>query len=201
MMRLNPEATFDCLFMASRLQSQRIGLASQEIHLLAYLACLLWLYRQRPVTDWGYEFVGTELGAPFSREIDMTLKELLERGYLRQIRGRFCASEYTEHSLQYLSGLTINHERTECLQAACSCTTVFSIGMVSNALANEPELGRSKATPLSRLLLEDAAQSQLYVQFKALRNVLEQRSNDLRLPAVVWLSALYQLDEISLGEA
>ena len=84
MTRLNPDATFDCLFVANRLQSQRSSISVQEIHLFTYLACLLWLYRERAVSDWGYKFVGTEVGAPFSREIDTALKELLERGYFRK---------------------------------------------------------------------------------------------------------------------
>ncbi len=196
MMRLNPDATFDCLFVANRLQIQRSSISVQEIHLFTYMACLLWLYRERIVSDWGYEFVGTELGAPFSREIDTALKELLERGYFRKIHDHVRLTELAEQPLQDLSELTINQERAECLQAACSSTTVFSGGMVSSALAKEPELMRAKALPSSRLLLEDSARSQLYVQFEALRKAVSQRSNDLRLPAVVWLTALYRFGEV-----
>lgn len=195
MMRLNPDATFDCLFVANRLQFQRSSFSVQEIHLFTYLACLLWLYRERVVSDWGYEFVGTELGAPFSREIDTVLKELFERGYFRKIHDRVRLTELAEQPLRVFSELSINQERAECLQAACSSTAVFSVGMVSSALAKEPELMRAKALPSIRLLLEDSARSQLYVQFDALRKAVSQRSNDLRLPAVVWLTALYRFGE------
>jgi hypothetical protein len=195
MMRLNPDATFDCLFVANCLQVQRSSISVQEIHLFTYLACLLWLYRERVVSDWGYEFMGTELGAPFSREIDTTLKELLERGYFRKIHDRVRLTELAEPPLHDLSELIINRERAECLEASCSSTTVFSVGMVSNALAKEPELMRAKALPSSRLLLEDSARSQLYVQFDALRKAVSQRGNDLRLPAFVWLTALYRFGE------
>ena len=195
MMRLNPDATFDCLFVTNHLQIQRPSFSVQEIHLFTYLACLLWLYRERIVSDWGYEFVGTELGAPFSREIDTALKELLERGYFRKIHDRVRLSELAKQPLQDLSELTINQERSECLQAACSSTAVFSVGMVSSALAKEPELMRAKALPSSRLLLEDSARSQLYVQFDVLRKAVSQRTNDLRLPAIVWLTALYRFGE------
>ncbi|MFH1130935.1 MAG: hypothetical protein V1754_06340 [Pseudomonadota bacterium] len=195
MMRLNPDATFDCLFVANRLQIQRSSFSVQEVHLFTYLACLLWLYREMVVSDWGYEFVGTELGAPFSRDIDTALKELLERGYFRRIHDRVRLTELAEQPLRVFSELTINQERAECLQAACSSTALFSVGMVSNALAKEPELMRAKALPSSRLLLEDSARSQLYVQFDALRKAVSQRSNDLRLPAIVWLTALYRFGE------
>jgi hypothetical protein len=195
MNRLNPEATFDCLFIIERLQGNRTSLTSQEIHLFAYLGCLLWIYRKRPVEDWGYGFVGTELGAPFSQEIDTSINELVERGYLRRVHGRVDSTEIASDSLRYLTALASNTERIECLDAACSSTAAFSVGMVSNALTNEPELSRAQAVPSSRMLLEETARSQLYEQFDALRSALDQRGDDLRLPAVVWLSALYQMDE------
>lgn len=191
-MRLNPDATFDSLLIASRLQTQAANFSVPELHLFAYLACLLWLYQRRPVADWGYVFVGTELGAPFSQEIDTAVKELLERGYLLRDGARMRMIERAEEHLHSFGQLALNRERAECLQAACACTTAFSVGMVSSALACEPELSRAQAVPMKRRLLEEASQSQLYAQFDTLRQALPRSSNDLRLPAVVWLMALYR---------
>ena len=142
----------------------------------------------------GYAFMGTELGAPFSPDIDATVKLLSERGYFLRVHDRLHMAEAAKESLSDFGQLDLNKERMECLQAACASTAAFSVGMVSTALANEPELSRARSTPLSRFLLEDAAQSQLYEQFQALRTALARRGNDLRLPAVVWLSALYRLN-------
>lgn len=191
-MPLHPNATFDCLLVARRLQAQGAAFTGPELHLFAYLACLLWLYRKHIVTDWGYSFVGTELGAPYSQEIDSAVRELLRRGLFLRVHGRLRLTELAEQTLEDFSNLEMNLERAECLNAACASVAAFSLGMVTSALAQEPELSRAKALPASRLLLEDAAQSQLYVQFEALRSNLGQRTNDLRLPAVVWLSALYR---------
>lgn len=191
-MRLHPNATFDCLLVARRLQAQGAVFTGPELHLFAYLACLLWLYREHIVTDWGYSFVGTELGAPYSQEIDSALKELLGRGFFLRVHDRLRMTELAERTLDEFTNLEMNRERAECLNAACASIAAFSLGMVTSALSQEPELSRAKALPSSRLLLEDAAQSQLYVQFEALRSNLDQRTSDLRLPAVVWLSALYR---------
>ena len=191
-MRLHPNATFDCLLVARRLQAQGAAFTGPELHLFAYLACLLWLYQKHIVTDWGYSFVGTELGAPYSQEIDLALKELLGRGFFLRVHDRLRMTELAEQTLEDFSSLEMNRERAECLNAACASIAAFSLGMVTSALSQEPELSRAKALPSSRLLLEDAAQSQLYVQFEALRSNLDQRTSDLRLPAVVWLSALYR---------
>ena len=196
-MRLNPEATFDTLFVAQRLQIGCATFSAPQLHLVGYLACLLSLYRRQPVTDWGYPFIGTELGAPFSPEIDTAVKELTERGFLSGSRERLQMTGVAEKQLAELRQLALNQERAECLQAACASTSVFSIGMVGSALSQEPELRRAQALPATRLLLEESAQVQLYTQFDALRQALSQRTNDLRLPAVVWLNALYRSSEPS----
>lgn len=190
-MLLNPDATFDCLFVAHRLQRQNGSFNIPELHIFAYLACLLWLYRNQPVTDWGYTFVGTELGAPFSQEIDTAVNEFLERGFFHRAHERLRMTELAERRLHTYEQLGLNHERIECLQAACASNLAFSVGMVCTALANEPELRRSNAFPASRQLLEESAQSQLYEQFSVLHRVFSERSKDLRLPAVTWLTALY----------
>jgi hypothetical protein len=193
---LNPDATFDCLFLAAHLQSESGTLTAPELHLFAYLACLLWIFRGRATTEWGYFFVGTELGAPFSREIASAIDSLVESGYLIQTEERISKSASAEESLQELEGLALIQERSECLRAACASTAAFSLGMVGNALAQEPDLKRAQATPMSRLLLEDTARTQLYVQFEALRKGLHEGIEDLRTPAVVWLTALYRSKEL-----
>ena len=193
-MRLNSNATFDCLLVAQRLQSQSAAFTGPELHLFAYLGCLLWLYQRNIVSDWGYTFVGTELGAPYSQEIDAARKELLGRGFFLRAHDRLRMTDAAERTLNEFTSLEMNRGRSECLNAACASVSAFSVGMVTSALSQEPELSRSKLMPSSRVLLEDAAQSQLYTQFEALRTNLGEQIADLRLPAVVWLSALYRLN-------
>jgi hypothetical protein len=191
MRQINPDATFDCLFIAQSLQKQSASVSPQETYLFAYLACLLWIYDEKPATDWGYSFVGTDLGAPFSQDIDYATKELVERGYFRKAHERIQMTEFAEKALQDLMQLSLNHGRIKCLQAACATTAAFSVGMVSNALSNEPDLRRSQALRSSRFFLEKPAQSQLYLQFNTLRQALPHDNVDLRVPAVLWLTALY----------
>jgi hypothetical protein len=196
-MRLNPEATYDCLFVANRLQIQNGTFAVHEMHLFVYLGCLLWLYQQNTAADWGYRFIGTELGAPFSQEVDGAFKELLDRGYFvpdpnQSGAGRIILTTMAEQALSQLTALSMNQSRATCLLASCASVEAFSIGMVSSALANEPELKRAHALPASRRLLEGGMQSQLYLQFDAIRKAIQRPSFDLRLPAVIWLTALYR---------
>jgi hypothetical protein len=197
-MEFNPDATYDCLLIADRIQHGSGRFATAELHLFAYLACLLSLYRGGTPVDWGYSFVGTELGAPYSLAVDGAVNLLAERGCFLRVGDRFGTTESAGALLRGFSGLAMNRLREECLLAACSCMAAFSVGMVCSALTQEPDLLRASGTPMSRLLLEDAARTQLYSHFDALRGALRETDADLRLPAVTWLAALYGAREVSV---
>lgn len=199
---MNPDATFDSLFLAERLQEETGTFTVPELHLFAYLACLLWIYRQRAISDWGYSFVGTELGAPYSQDIDNAFKILQDRGFLTRIENRLKLSPLAIQFLHELKPLTLNQDRAECLEAACASTAALSVGMVGSALSQEPDLKRARITPLNRTLLEDSARRQLYEQFESLRHGIQRHaaaesSEDLRLPAFLWLTALYRWSELA----
>jgi len=197
----NPEATFDTIFLACRLQRRTSSFSASELHMFAYLGCLLWIYSGSSVSDWGYGFVGTELGAPFSQKINEAYEQLLKRGIILSIKENQLqivteAEDRLNDTIPFLG----NKERAKCLDAAFASTIALSTGIVSTALSNDPELSRARELPAKRSLLEEAGCRRIYLQFEALRNCLKLPSNDLRLPSVVWLTALYTSHELSGSE-
>jgi len=191
-MHLKPLSTFDCLYLGSRLQRWLGGFSAAELHLLAYLACLLSLYHKIPVADWGYGFVGTEHGAPFSLEIKVAAQELENRGFFYSTQDKLQMTVAAEELLKELEGMSLYEERTDCLNAASSSIVAFSVGTVREALNNEPELQRAKQMPTNRVLLEEPGIDIIYEHFGLLREALGDRIKDLRLPAVAWLTALFR---------
>ncbi|MBV8276889.1 MAG: hypothetical protein JO170_16750 [Verrucomicrobia bacterium] len=191
-MPLNPFATFDCLYFGSWLQQQISGFSAAELHLLSYLACLLGLYRAQPQTDWGYAFVGTELGAPFSAEIEAALQSLERWGYFTSKPDRLQMTAAAQEKLEALLEQFLYRERIECLKAAASSILAFSVGTVREALGQQPDLRRAKNVPGSRALMEEAALDELYRDFDVLRRALQNTGTDLRLPAVLWITALFK---------
>lgn len=192
-MRLNTAATFDVLYITHSVQRTAGGLVAAELHLFGYLACVLWLYTGRTADDWGYSFLGTALGAPFSPPVDTAVTELTARGFLQPSGERLRMSPMAEDRLKVLRSLELNRDRAECLYAACSSTSAFSLGMISGALAQDPELQRARRVPLTRQLLDRPGTASLYRHFEALKKNLPQYDLDLRVPAVVWLGALHEL--------
>ena len=194
-MRLNPLAVFDCLYVGRSIQDRLGAFAAAEIHLFSYLGCLLWLYGEHAVSDWGYTFVATELGAPFSVDVDAVIKQLLESGSLSRQGTQLRLTAHAKGEVDDFARLSVNQERAACIDAACATMSAFSLGMVSSALNREPDLSRAQQFRMSRQLLQAAGQEQLYEQFAMLRQCLGSRSVDLRLPAVVWVTALYRFAE------
>ena len=64
---------------------------------------------------------------------------MTERGYLVRNGDRMRVSGIAEERLKQFSALQLNNERTECLYAACSSTSAFSLGMIGRALSQEPD--------------------------------------------------------------
>ena len=192
-MSINPNAALDAFVVGRSLGEDGATLVASDVHLFAYLACLLWLYRDNRLSEWGYSFVGTELGAPYSVAIGDALEEMTKRSVLVRKSAGLVVSSSAVPRLRRFEEMAVNRSRIECLHAACSSAAALPRGMINGALSEEPELRRARVTPANRPLLERVARVQLFEQFRVLRTELGGRDGDLRVPAVVWLSALNEV--------
>ena len=183
-------AAFDSLYVGLYLQKVLRNFAEAEVHLFAYLGCLLSLYRKQPVSDWGYGFSGTRNGAPFSVELNESLAALKSAGMLRTEGDFLQLTETGKTECQALSNLSINQERIDCLEGACGCLLTMPVGVVRNALFQEPMLKPAVRLNDARPLLEGPGLSLIYEQFSELSNAIGVNASDLLLPATVWLTYL-----------
>jgi hypothetical protein len=188
----SPVATFDCLFLAESLTRGIDGFSKAELHLFSYLACLLWMYSEKPQSDWGYSFVGTEFGAPYSKEIDESADCLFNWGYFEEHKDRLRSTSISQDHLRMIEGQSMFLERADCLKASVSSILALPVGTIREALGQEPELRKAKTLPASRVLLEDAAAITIYQDFAILREALGGTNRDLRVPALAWLMALFE---------
>jgi len=189
----NPPAHFDCLYIASRL-CDRLGSAAEgEVHLFAYLACLLSLFDMQRVADWGYNFAGLSAGAPFSPEIRESLDSLVLQGSLVRGDPGLLLTETGLAEFRFLGAMSFFHERQRYLDAACSSLRLFPVGLIRAAMGMEPGLRPIAATGGARPLLADVAINQLHEQFDALVQTLGPDKADLLVPASVWLSYLSEM--------
>ena len=194
MQEVNPFAFFDCLAISTRLQDVLDAVAPAEVHLFAYLACLLSVYRGMPVARWGYSFAGTHNGSPFSPEVEMS-KELLLRtghatvtefGYL-QLTSSGC-KEY-----ELLASLTVNSQRIEYLVGACATVLTLPLGWIRAAITSDRQMRLAAELKTTRPLLTETAIDEFHEDFELLAAGLGADVPDLMIPAIVWLRSMKEI--------
>lgn len=192
----SPEAIFDTLFIGQRLQRKIEDFSQYEIQFFAYLSCLLSLYEGNTVEDWKYSFVKTELGSPYSIDIDVSIQTLLASGKLSQTENTkeyFTVNESGTEFFNFQNEAASSFaDRKKYLITACNTISLIPFGAIKEAVSREPVLYSAGNSLSKRSLLENSnpATKVLYSQFKDLKLALQDKYQDLIVPAVVWLESL-----------
>jgi hypothetical protein len=192
----NPEATYDSLFILSRLRDPLRGVTEGEVHLFAYLSSLLGLFRGRPATDWGYTFARTKWGSPFSPAVGEALKELqlggqIEKDLSDAVPTLICTKEGSA-LLASLDEFELAKDRLQFLDAACSSALTLPVSAIRRAIRMEPTFKSAAGHLGPQELLAGPSLELLYEQFGAIREVLGSNISDLLVPSSVWLSYLME---------
>jgi hypothetical protein len=187
---INPYSAFDALAISVHMRPSLRSLAFGEMQLLSYLSCLLSLYRGQPVSDWGYRFTGTRDGSPFSPELSDALSALSISGSFKEELGLYELTDHGHSEYTLLRGLTQNSRREIYITGACSATLSLPIGLIRQALLQEPALKRTTTLGTARALLEGRDLEGIYQQFSVLSSAIGVELDELMIPAVSWLSWL-----------
>ena len=194
-MNPNPVAYFDVLVIVDRLQRRVEMVSSQEVHLFAYLACLLFLYRGNATSDWGYVLASTTDGYPFAADLDMAFELLAKTGMLSATDSASAYVRITDlgrEEMETLSSLSQNRARLPYLDGACGAALALPMRTVKDALLHDPELGKAAQLSASKILFDGPGMEALHEHFSALSDGLGLTVGDLTIPAVVWLSFIEQ---------
>lgn len=187
---LNHYAYYDCLSICRQLQGTLQRVSKVEIHLFAYLSCLLSLYEQQPVSGWGYSFAITEHPYPNSPALDEAMEVLAKKGSLLADGDYLTVTDVGNKELTLLSAFSINSRREPYLYGACSSILALPVGIISEAISQEPDIKGAITLSQSRLLLRDSGLNLLHEQFAELSKDIGVDVEDLMVPAIVWLSYL-----------
>jgi hypothetical protein len=190
---INPYAYFDCLGICAKAKKILNSVSLSEICLLAYLGCLLSIYKKEPVSNWGYMFIATVNGTPFSYDICKVLPYLSSNGCLKEEEsGFFKILDGGLEEYEILRTFSQNSWKECYLEGACSILLALPIGVIRQALYREPELKKVKGLSTSRFLLEGSSLDNIYEQFSVLSTAIGLDVKDLMVPAVVWLTYLFE---------
>ena len=189
---MNSRAFFDSLAITSQLGTAIGPVTPGEVHLYCYLACLMFLYRGHPISDWGYAFAATESGAPFSFALDTAIDSYARVGFFEHLDGLMSVTESGMQEYQDLSSMETLDARLAFLEPACSSALAVPVGLVRAAVHVDSNISSSINLKANRHLFDTTSLSQLEEQFQALRAVLGDEHGDLLSPLVTWVSYFSQ---------
>lgn len=192
-MQHNPEAVSDVLAIMRTNKDLAQTTTRVTVQRIAYLSCLLALYDGQPTAEWGYKFSRTEIGTPFSADINDAIDVLIRTGTLsvgREVRGAKELLLVNEGGLlvALIGGLERLKARAKYLSAACNGGVIASPTTLGQGLDNEPTVRRALKREAGGSLLEGPALQLLYEQFAAINEAVGGGKEDLITPSVVWLS-------------
>lgn len=197
-------ALHDTLRITRGVVSQLKDVSEGEVHLFAYLSCLLFLYSHRSVSEWGYHFAATTEGSPFSTAINLAVNASQTQGYLMPSTevnfGYFRISPIGERRLKQFDRFRTYGLRAKCIDGATESLLALPIGSVRSALLRQREISSSRRLEVSRELLQDSGVRQLHREFAALSQEIGPHIDDLMIPSVVWLSYLNHTAATHRGE-
>lgn len=187
---MNYNASYDVLALLHHLSASVDGADEAELHVFAYLACLLSVYAGQPASDWGYDFIASPAGAPFAPEVDDALRWATNVGFVAANGPRWQLGPDGAAEFAALSELSTHRRRLQFIEPACASTLSIPIGWVRRGIDQTPALQSAGRRDSRRYLSDEAAIDALYDQFDVLKRVVRQDVTDLLIPAVVWLEYL-----------
>lgn len=191
----NDKAYFDSLAIVLKLSGEVGSVAISEVHLFAYLACLLSLYRQRPVSGWEYDFIVNQVSQPYSADVQTCMQRHLMTGSVVLVDGYYEITEPGREEYDMLRELQMYQDRMQFIDGACSSVLALPISTIRKAIVHDPEIKSAAKITQTRKLLEEAGVQKFYEQFSELSEAIDVNVDDLMLPAVVWISFLSEMNK------
>jgi hypothetical protein len=190
-MSARANAGFDSLFITDALSTFADGAGVVELHLFAYLACLISVYDGSDVSSWGYDFVATPAGAPYADTLASECDRLRATGLLVDHGPLLRLGQQAEEDFEVIRQFASTRKRMPYLEAGCAAATLLPLPTVTNAISHEPGLQQALTHNGSKELLHPAELMLVDAQFRAVSEALNKYSgthSDLLVPTTLWLS-------------
>ena len=186
-----PEPYSDAVHIMGELRKSLQPISTIEMHLFAYLACVLNLWRGSPLSDWGYAFAVTSEGFPYSAEFELARAQLPIRGLaLIDDNGRLTPElESIESEIDGFFTAERWVLRRELIHTAISCALAFPSGSIRYAIGQSPGLKIATTLNQKSNLFTESDIEQIYDEYGVVKEAIDDEDVDLLAPAIVWLSA------------
>jgi hypothetical protein len=181
-----PEAFFDSLSLAHKLDNFLDGFKLEEIHLFAYFSSILFLYKGNTVSDWQYKFTVNQNGYPFSTEINEATNRHIQNGLFEYKNTYYSITARGADEFSKFKPLSIFAKREEFLNAACTTSILVPYAETERALLHDSEIEKARSLQNDSWL----DQSKIYQKFQEISQSVGVTAKDLLIPAVTWVNYL-----------
>ncbi len=188
---ITPEAFYDALSLAHKLDAYLDGFKREEIHLFSFFSSLLYLYAGNTIGDWPHRYIVNN-GYPYSDIIDETITRHIQNGLFEE-NGDFLVitGRGTDEFGKFKNLLTFK-KREEFLEAACTTSLLVPYSQTLRALLSEPEMKNIESIN-SGSWLEG---TRIYPKFKEIIEAVGVQAQDLIIPAVTWINYLNEQEKL-----
>jgi len=182
-----PEAFFDSLSLAHKLDNYLDGFKLKEIHLFSYFSSFLYCYSGESIATWPHRYIASD-GFPFSDTINEAIVRHIQNGLFENKGEYYTISGRGTDEFNKFKVLPTFIIREAFLNAACTTTILIPYTQTVRALLEEPNL--KKQIELDNKGWLD--QMSFYPQFKEISEALGIKTQDLVVPAVTLINTLNQ---------
>jgi hypothetical protein len=185
-----PEAFYDTLSLAHKLDDYLDGFRDEEIHLFAYFSLLLFLYKKNSLVDWRYKFTINREGYPFSACLNDSIQLHIRNGIFETQDDFYKISTRGVDEFNRFKNMELFKKREEFLNTACTASIAVPYSLTRKALRNEPGLIQARQMNDKRWIIDDNDQMHAYRNFAEISKKIGIDVTDLLIPAVTWINYL-----------
>lgn len=178
-----PEAFFDSLTIAKKLDEFLDGFKTEEIQLFAYFSLILHVYNGGAANSWGYNFIVDEKGFPFSDSLNNAIERHLKNGIFENKTDYYIITGRGVDEFNRFKKLSDFANREKIANASCTTSILIPFSETRKALLNDPNL--SKAMHLGG---KRSIDSNIYVKFQEISKAIGAPVDDLIIPAISWIN-------------
>ena len=185
-----PEAYFDSLSIAHKLDNFLDGFEQREIHLFAYFSAILFHYSGKPVDEWKNKVIIAQNKYPQSKDLNDAIERHLKNGFFENTGNFLIITGRGTDEFNNFNKFPSNQEREKYIDAACSTSILIPYKETKKALLNDPNL--RSASEVSNQDWIAFSNNKL----KEITTALGAPADELLLPAISWIEHLLKENDL-----
>jgi len=178
-----PEAFFDSLSLAKKLDDFLDGFKMEEIHLFAYFSLILYVYNGGDSASWGYNFIVDEKGFPFSDALNSAIERHIKNGIFEERTDYYIITGRGVDEFNRFKNLQDFANREKMLNASCTTSILIPFAETRKALLNDPSLLSAKQLGGKREI-----DNAVYGKFREISDAIGAPIDDVIIPAISWIN-------------